>query len=186
MVMDFKDDPKALKQAYQYMFGKSILVAPVTMPEAKDWKVYLPKETSWYDFWTDKSYDGGQNITADASKNKIPLFVKSGSIIPSGPIMQYSSEKSNETMTVKVYSGQNGFFELYEDEGDNYNYEKGNYSLIPFTWNEKNKTLKIGIRQGTFEGMTEKRTFNISVIGLNGKTINRSILYDGRAIKSEF
>jgi len=186
MVMDFKDDPEALKQAYQYMFGKSILVAPVTMPEAKDWKVYLPNGTAWYDFRTDKSYDGGQNITTDASKNKIPLFIKSGSIIPLGPIMQYSSEKSNETMTIKVYSGKNGFFELYEDEGDNYNYEKGNYSIIPFTWNEKNKTLKIGSRQGTFEGITEKRTFNINVIGLNGKTINRTILYDGRSVKSEF
>jgi alpha-D-xyloside xylohydrolase len=100
--------------------------------------------------------------------------------------MQYSSEKSNEAMTIKIYCGENGSFELYEDEGDNYNYEKGNYSIIPFTWNEKNKTLKIGSRQGTFEGMTEKRTFNISVIGLSGKTINRTILYDGSAVVSKF
>lgn len=182
MVMDFKEDEKAVNQAYQYMFGKSVLVAPVISPEIENWQVYLPEGTSWFDFWTGKNYKGGQTILADASKNKIPLFVKSGAIIPYGPVMQYSSEKSNEEMTVKVYTGNNGSFELYEDEGDNYNYEKGKYILIPFTWNEKARTLTIGKQTGFFEGSTNKRTFTINVVGLDGSITSKKVVYDGRTV----
>ncbi|RRN78136.1 DUF5110 domain-containing protein, partial [Pseudoxanthomonas sp. SGD-10] len=182
MVMDFKGDEKAIKQPYQYMFGPSILVAPVVKPEIREWKVYLPEGSLWFDFWTNKIQKGGREVMADASKNKIPLFIKSGSIIPLGPVMQHSSEKSNEALTLNIYGGSNGFFELYEDEGDNYNYEKGRYTVIPISWNEKKRSLMIGKRVGTFQGSIEKREFNIRIVGLDGEIVEQRVIYDGNPL----
>lgn len=182
MVMDFKGDEKAIKQPYQYMFGPAILVAPVVKPEIEEWKVYLPEGSLWFDFWTNKIQKGGREVMADASKNKIPLFIKSGSIIPLGPVMQHSSEKSNEALTLNIYGGSNGFFELYEDEGDNYNYEKGRYTVIPISWNEKKRSLMIGKRVGTFQGSIEKREFNIRVVGLDGEIVEQKVIYEGNPL----
>src|SRR5215213_6572796 len=105
MVMDFKGDATAVGQAYQYMFGKSILVAPVTEPGVTEWNVYLPKSTVWYDFWTGKNFSGGQTIKAAAPQDKIPLFVKTGSIVPMGKLMQYTSEKPMDTLEIRIYTG---------------------------------------------------------------------------------
>ena len=139
MVMDFSNDTKAVGQAYQYMFGKAMLVAPVTKP-ATTWDVYLPKSSAWYDFWTGKSFNGGQTIHAAAPADKIPLFVRGGSVIPMGKLMQYTNEKPNDTMEIRIYKGADAAFSLYEDEGDNYNYETGKYTVIPFNWSEKLQT----------------------------------------------
>jgi alpha-D-xyloside xylohydrolase len=161
MVMDFKNDPTAIKQSYQYMFGKSFLVAPITEPGVTEWNVYLPKSTAWYDFWTGKHFNGGQTIKADAPQDKIPLFVKAGSIVPMGKFLQYTSEKPMDTLEIRIYTGADGQFSLYDDEGNNYNYEKGKYTVILFKWNEQQQTLTIDKQQGNYEGALKKHVFNI-------------------------
>lgn len=186
MVMDFSDDSLAVSQAYQYMFGKSFLVAPVIAPTTTTWDVYLPGTTSWYEFWTGKKYNGGQTVKAAATPDKIPLFVKAGAIIPLGKEMQYTGEKSNDTLEIRIYKGASGVFSLYEDEGDNYNYEKGRYSLIPFNWNEKSQALTIGKIQGAFAGNLGKRVFNLVYISEGNESgaaiTKKSIVYTGQQL----
>ena len=186
LVMDFNSDTDAVKQPYEYMFGKALLVAPITEAGATQRDVYLPKSTDWYDFWTGKRIKGGQTIVTEALLDKIPLFIKAGSIVPMGPIVQHSGEQTAETLEIRVYEGADGEFTLYEDEGDSYNYENGAYSIIPFEWSEKNQTLTIGKRQGNFEGLLEKRFYNIVRVNvLNGTGIekgntNVTVKYSGK------
>ena len=170
-----------------YMFGKSILVSPVTEPSKTDWNVYLPKSAGWFDFWTGKYFAGGQTVKTDAPLDKIPLFVKAGSIIPLGKIIQSSTEKS-ETLEIRVYKGANGEFTLYEDEGDNYNYEKGKYSTISFRWNEKTQSLTIAKKQGDFPDRLKKRILNIVFVtesegvGTAMSTIKTKVIYKGKKV----
>ena len=138
---------------------------------------YLPKGTTWYDFWTGKAYKGGQNVTLQTSFDRVPMFVRAGSILPLGPEMQYVGEKSWDNLEVRVYPGANGSFTLYEDEGDSYHYEKGVYSTIPFSWNDKSRTLTIGNRQGSFPGMLQQRQF--TVVTPDGAST--TVSYDGNA-----
>jgi alpha-D-xyloside xylohydrolase len=188
LVMDFQDDFTAVNHKYEYMFGKAFLVAPVTKPDVSVWDVYLPASVSWYDFWTGKRFDGGQTIQAPAPLNTIPLFVKAGSIVPMGKFIQYTSQKTADTLEIRVYAGADGTFELYEDEGDNYNYEKGAYSTIKFEWNEGKQELTINEPLGEFQGMLKKRIFNISWInetsknGINMCLVNKQINYEGKKI----
>ena len=169
------------------MFGKSILVSPVTEPSKTDWNVYLPKSAGWFDFWTGKYFAGGQTVKTDAPLDRIPLFVKAGSIIPMGKIIQSSAEKS-DTLEIRVYKGANGEFTLYEDEGDNYNYEKGKYATISFRWNEKYQSLTIGDKQGDFPGSLKKRVFIIVLVSENNgfgttKGLSRiTVIYSGRNV----
>jgi alpha-D-xyloside xylohydrolase len=187
LVMDFNKDAKAVAQPFEYMFGKALLIAPVTAPATK-WDVYLPKSTVWYDFWTGKSFTGGQTITTAAPQDKIPVFVKGGSIIPMGKMMQYTGEKLNDTLEIRIYKGADAAFSLYEDEGDNYNYEKGKYSIIPFAWNEKTQSLTIGKLQGGYTGCLKRRIFNIVFVrGGNGAGIadavkKEAVVYIGNSI----
>jgi alpha-D-xyloside xylohydrolase len=167
MVMDFREDVNAINQPYEFMFGKSVLVAPVTEAVVDEWDVYLPKSTDWYDFWIGKRFKGGQTIKIDVPINKIPLFVKSGSILPIGPEVQYSTEKKWDNLEIRIYEGANGEFTLYEDEGDNYNYEQGQYSTIAFFWDDGKKILTIGDRKGSFPGMLAERRFNIIRVAKN-------------------
>jgi alpha-D-xyloside xylohydrolase len=169
MVMDFREDTKATDQSYEFMFGKSILVTPITEAGIMEWNVYLPKSVDWYDFWTGKRLNGGQNIKAVASLDKIPLYIKAGSIIPFGPFIQYSTEKE-DPLELRIYTGANGEFTLYEDENDNYNYEKGMYSLIQLKWDDEQKTLTINDRQGKFPGMPEERNLIIVRVDINKGT----------------
>jgi alpha-D-xyloside xylohydrolase len=164
LVMDFNRDTSALQQPYQYMFGKALLIAPVTEPGISDMNVYLPKSAGWYDFWTGKRLNGGQFVKTSTPEDKIPVFVKAGSIIPMGKLMQYTNEKPNDTLEIRIYQGSDAEFDLYEDEGDNYNYEKGKYIVIPFRWNEKLQTLTIGNLQGAYDGYLKKRIFNILLV----------------------
>ena len=186
LVMDFNGDTSALIQPFEYMFGKALLVAPVTEPQVNDWSVYLPKSVTWYDFWSGKRFVGGQTIKTAASLDKIPLFVKAGSVIPMGQLIQYAGQKSADTLEVRIYPGADGRFELYEDENDNYNYEKGLYSTIEFRWKEAVHTLTIGKRRGDFPGMLKTRTFQIVVVSFEHGTgvkvtekTNRVIQYNG-------
>ena len=146
------------------MFGPAILVSPVTTQGATSRRVYLPKAT-WYDFWTGAKVEGGKYIDAEAPLEKLPLFVRAGSIIPMGPTMEWSTEKPADPIEVRVYPGADGDFTLYEDENDNYNYSKGQHATILLHWNNAAKTLTIGAREGTFPGMLEKHAFHVVVVG---------------------
>jgi alpha-D-xyloside xylohydrolase len=166
LVLDFPQDKKSHQITDQYMFGPTILVNPVLEPKAQVRKVYLPAGTHWYDFWSGDFHQGNQELSAPAPLDRMPLFVKAGSILPLGPHQQYASEKV-DPIEVRVYTGANGAFTLYEDEGENYSYEQGVFSTIDFAWDEKKQTLTIGARQGRYPGMPEKRRFNIVWVGQN-------------------
>ena len=194
LFFDFAKDKNTWNNNSEFMFGDEILVAPVskalftreerTWSEEKvDWTapktfdVYLPAGVKWYDWWTGKTYAGGQTIAADAPLDHCPVYVKAGSIIPIGPDVQYVNEKPWDDLEIRVYPGADGTFTLYEDEGDNQNYKNGAYSTIKFTL--KGSTLTIGARSGSFDGMLGSRTFRIVVVGKDGqKTVN----YNGSAV----
>ena len=166
LARDFRGYPRALSIGDQYMFGPALLVTPITEPGADTRRMYLPKST-WYDFWTGRKLDGGATITTAAPLDRLPLFVRAGSIIPMGPDVQYAAEKPADPIELRVYRGADGAFTLYEDENDGYNYEKGVFATIPITWQESSQTLTIGDRKGSFPGMLPSRTFHIVFVGEN-------------------
>ncbi|MCC3214425.1 DUF5110 domain-containing protein [Chryseobacterium sp. X308] len=205
--MDFPSDKKTWDMNNEYLFGKSLLVAPVLnaqytpektvkTDENEGWnktdgnkdnsvtnidfsqnktvKVYLPEGTDWFDFWTNEKQSGGKEIQKSVNLQSIPLYAKAGTIIPLGPDVQYATEKKWDHLTIKVYPGSDTDFILYEDEFDNYNYEKGAYTEIPFHWNEKSKTLTIDSRKGKYQGMIETRSFTLILPDGRQKTVNYS------------
>ena len=201
LVMDFPGDPKAIDVNDEYMFGKSVLVCPVTEPmysnedfaHVKSKKLYLPQGAVWYDFWTGNKFQGGQTVTKETPIDIIPLYVKAGTILPFGPDVQYATEKKWDTLEIRVYPGADGEFALYEDEGDNYNYEKGLYSETRFQWNDREKSLIIHDRKGSFPGMLKTKTFRIVLvspghgIGCEGTLhADKQIVYKGKKEKMYF
>jgi len=164
LVMDFAKDTAVLNIGDQYMFGPSLLVNPVCEYKQRSRELYLPKCAGWYDLYSGKWYAGGQYINAEAPYERMPLFVKAGSIVPFGPALQYTSQKPADTITLNVYTGADASFNLYEDEGTNYDYEKGAFSTIHIKYNEAAKTVTIDDRKGMFNGMLQKRTFRINLI----------------------
>ena len=187
LVMDFREDTSALSQFYEYMFGKALLVIPIIEPNASLWNIYLPGSCSWYDFWTGEKYNGGKYIEKEVPIDIIPLYVKAGSIIPFGPKVQYTTEKRWDSLEIRIYEGADGAFTLYEDEGDNYNYEKGMYSTIAFLWDDAKKTLTIGDRKGSFPYMLIQRKFKIVLVTENkgigmkaNKQYDKVISYNGK------
>jgi len=208
LVMDFAKDKQALDINDQYMFGKSLLVCPVTRPmyskisthgkdttrvedfsTIKNEEVYLPKGTDWYDFWTGEVYTGGQTLNKETPIDIIPLYVKAGSILPIGPKVQYATERSWDNLEIRVYAGADGEFTLYEDENDNYNYEKGAYSTITFTWDDAKKVLTVNDRKGSFPGMLTERKFNIVRVSKNNgvgmdtaQKYDKVITYNGKKV----
>jgi alpha-D-xyloside xylohydrolase len=188
LVMDFRSDATAISQSYQYMFGKSFLVAPITELGVTEWNVYLPKSTAWYDFWTGKHFTGGQTIKTSAPQERIPLFVKAGSIVPLGKFLQYTSEKPMDTLEIRIYSGADGQFNLYNDEGNNYNYEKGKYAVILFKWKEQQQSLIIDKQQGNYAGALKRRVLNIVWVnesngtGIETSSQAKTIIYTGEKI----
>lgn len=164
LIMDFAADKKTHNLGHEYLFGRSILVAPVTKPGTKSWPVYLPQGSDWYHFYNNEKLKGGQTVQCNAPIDEIPLYIKAGSILPIGPKVQYSTQKKWDNLELRIYTGADGTFTLYEDEFDNYNYEQGKYSTITLKWNEKKHTLIIEPRQGSFTGMLKKRKFRIVLI----------------------
>ena len=164
LAMDFRQDSRVFDIADQFMFGPSLMVNPVTAPKATYRNVYLPTGSDWYNFWTGKKYSGGQTIPVPTPIDQIPLFVKAGSIIPMGPVIQYAAEKPDAPIELRIYPGANGAFNLYEDENDNYNYESGEYTIIPIVYNEDSHTLTIEQRKGQFSGMIKDRIFKVVVV----------------------
>ena len=207
---DFVADRKVWDVADEFMFGRSILAAPILDPQYTEEKIvrtdamtgwdrkneeggkwkedggmiewsasktatkYLPKGATWYDFWTNKTYMGGQTVTLTTTLNRVPMFVRAGSILPLGPEMQYVGEKAWDNLEIRVYPGADGSFTLYEDEGDNYNYEKGYYSTITFQWNDKARQLTIGTRQGGYKGMILDRKFTILLPDGTSRTVSHN------------
>jgi alpha-D-xyloside xylohydrolase len=161
LAMDFPGDPKARNIKDQYLFGPALLVSPVHEYQARSRKVYLPAATRWYDFYSGTAHDGGQEIVAEAPLARMPLFVKAGSIVPVGPAIQYTAEKPDAPITLYVYQGADGSFDLYEDDGLTYGYEKGAFARIPVRYDDAAGTLTIGARAGDFPGMVATRTFNV-------------------------
>ena len=146
---------------------------------SKNMEVYLPAGTRWYNFWTNEAIEGGQKLVISTTLNRIPLFVRAGSIVPCGPDVQYTGEKKWDNLTLCVYPGENGNFTLYEDEGDNYNYENGAYTEIPMNWDNASRILTIGARKGEYNGMLQKRQFIVKAIDGNSKTVT----YTGKKIR---
>jgi alpha-D-xyloside xylohydrolase len=180
LVMDFANDKNALDINDQFMFGKSIMVCPVTnamyikrvvngrdtllvedFSSTKAKESYLPDGSDWYDFWTGEKFRGNKKVSRETPVDIIPLYIKAGAILPIAPVVQYAEEKKWDKLEIRVYPGADGKFVLYEDENDNYNYEKGVYSTITFNWNDKSRSLTINDRNGSFPGMLESRKFNI-------------------------
>jgi alpha-D-xyloside xylohydrolase len=190
LVMDFADDKTAREIDDQYMFGPAFLVSPVTAYQVRNRTVYLPEKSDWYDFWTGAKISGGQTIAAAAPYDAIPLMVRTGSIVPIGPKIQYVAEKPADPITLYVYTGADGAFSLYEDQGTNYDCEKGQFSRIPIEWNDKTKMLTLGKRAGNFSGMLKDRTFEIVFVSKE-KPVgfsftpkpDRTVQYHGDAIE---
>lgn len=186
LVMDFGKDPKVNDIGDQYMFGDALMVCPVYTYQATDREVYFPTTTGWYDFYTGAFVEGGQKIRVEAPYSRMPLFVKEGAIVPFGPEIQYSDEKKPEQITLYLYAGKNGKFTLYEDEGVNYNYEQGAYTTIDFNYNDASRTLEIGERQGSFDGMLQERTFQLVYVdknrpqGVNPDATGIEVVYTGQ------
>jgi alpha-D-xyloside xylohydrolase len=187
--MDFRTDTNALAASGEYMFGPAFLVAPVTEAKAANKEVYLPAGAGWVNFWTGETFDGGRKVLTTAPPAEMPLFLRAGSIVPFGPSVQYAGEKPANPLELRVYRGADGVFTLYEDEGDNYDYERGVYSTIPLSWNEKMQTLTIGKRSGKFPGMLARRTFRIVFVspdhGVGAAPtdkVDAEVTYAGRAL----
>ena len=160
LAFNFPEDDTVLDMKDEYMFG-DFLVCPVTQPikESATRKVYLPKGSQWIDYWTGKTEEGGKWIECKSEISTLPLYIKAGSIIPTTEVAEYAAAQIGKPVTINIYPGADCDFSIYEDEGDNYNYEKGAFASIPLSWNDKKNTLTIGQRQGSFDGMLNTRTF---------------------------
>ena len=164
LVMDFNGDRQVLNIKDQWMFGPALMACPVGYYKARNRSVYFPKQTGWYDLYTGEHIQGGQTLIVDAPLERMPVYVREGAIIPFGPEMQWSDEKPAELINLYVYAGADGRFQLYEDEGTNYNYERGKYATIDIRYDDAQKTLTIGQRKGAFKGMLKERRFNVVLV----------------------
>jgi len=185
LVMDFAADRKSWGVDDEYLFGPSFLVAPVTDFKARDRKVYLPSGTRWFDFYSGQSFDGGQTIVAAAPYERMPVFARAGSIVPTGPSIQHTREGQNGPITLQVYGGADGNFSLYEDDGVSRQYLNGAYSRIPISYDDSSGRLTIGARKGRYPGMSSKRTIRVRfmqpgrVRTLDLDQADKTVAYDG-------
>jgi alpha-D-xyloside xylohydrolase len=189
LVMDWRTNEKVWNIGDQYMFGPSILVSPVTQQGATERYLYLPPAARWYDFWTGRPTEGNQRFDAAAPLDRIPLYIKAGSILPLGPEVEYAGEKPDAPTELRIYRGADGHFDLYNDQGDTYNYEKGEHALIPIDWKESAQTLTIGARSGSYPGMPSAHKFNVIFVdenhGAGGEVTaspDQTIDYNGTAV----
>jgi len=192
LIMDFPNDKAVKNIGDQFMFGPSLMVNPVYTYRATTKNVYLPAGAGWYDLYTGKYQEGGNSIVAGAPYERIPVYVRSGSIIPTGPAIEYVAQKAADPLIVYVYAGANGEFDMYEDEGLNYNYEKGAFSRISFDYDDAKKTFTIGERTGEFTGMLPKRVIYVRLVepghpaGMDFEPGGKKVTYSGKAITVKF
>jgi len=191
LIMDFASDENVKNIGDEFMFGPSILVCPVYEYQARSREVYLPAGQGWYDFYTGKYYEGGQKIVADAPYERLPLFVKEGSVIPVGPEVEFAMQSNNDALVLWIYGGKNAEFELYEDDNINYDYEKGDFGLLKFTYDEQAKSVKIDKQQGTFNSMPKERTIGIirvskeKPVGFSAIQAETAFDYTGEELSTE-
>ena len=179
LVFDFAGDAKALSQQQEWMFGRALLVCPITEPAATEWTCYLPQNSGgWYDYRSARHYEGGQTVTVAASAAHIPVFAKAGSILPIGPDRQYSAESSDAPLDIHVYPGADADFTLYEDDGVSNDYEQGCCSRITFRWDDARRRLHISRCEGQYDGMPKRRVFRVVLPDGNAKTVR----YKGRPL----
>jgi len=190
LVMDFRTDHFAISLPDQYMFGPAIMVSPVVDRHADHRNVYLPGNKPWFDFWSGERHDAGVTFDASASIDTMPLFVRAGSIVPMGPIVQYADEKPDAPIELRVYPGADGAFTLYDDEGDGYGYETGAHATIPITWNDAKHQLTLGARSGEYPGMARQRSFKAVFVdkkhgaGLDEESKpDQVVTYDGSELR---
>jgi alpha-D-xyloside xylohydrolase len=164
LAMDFGRDPNVASIYDQFMYGPAFMACPVIEEGARRRSVYLPAGTKWIDFWTGGAYDGGQTLDVEAPLDRLPVFVKAGSIVPCGPDVEYAGQKPWDALEIRIYPGADGSFTLYEDEGENHNYENGAFSEITFSWNDAEQELTVSDCQGEFPGMLKSREFNITLV----------------------
>jgi alpha-D-xyloside xylohydrolase len=188
LVMDFRADMRAANIGDQFMYGPAFLVNPVTEPASTTRPVYLP-QAKWYDFWTGTSIEGGRMINAITPLDRLPLYIRAGSILPLGPDQEWSTQKPEDPIELRIYPGADGDFVIYEDENDNYNYEKSVYATITLHWDEAAHTLTIGDRKGQFPGMLENRTFHVVFVrenhgvGVNpADEVDKVLQYSGKQV----
>ncbi len=193
LLLDFPHDSAVKEISDQFMFGSSLLVNPVIYPSVTSRWIYLPLGSTWIDFWTAERFQGGQWIEAPAPFDRLPLFVKAGSILPMAPPMQHVNEKAADPIELRIYRGQDGDFILYEDEGDGYGYETGASSTISLHWNDTRSVLEWGERQGSFPGLLQKRSFHVVLVDKSHGTgsesassIDRTVSYEGRQLSVNF
>jgi alpha-D-xyloside xylohydrolase len=193
LIMDWRTNEKVREIGDQFLFGPSILVNPVIQQGATSRFVYLPSAPAWYDFWTGEKLEGDQRILSQAPLDRIPLYVKAGSILPLGPDVEYATQSPGAPLELRIYRGADGSFNLYEDEGDTYDYEKGAHSIIPIRWNNASLTLTVGTRQGEYPGMPKTRIFRVILVSANHgagpgvqATIDKEMHYDGSALSATF
>jgi alpha-D-xyloside xylohydrolase len=186
LVMDWRADAKTWSLGDQFMFGPAILVNPVLKADASKRNVYLPAAAAWYDFWTGEAVHGGQEIEADAPLDRIPLYVRAGSILPMGPEIEYTGQDADGPIELRIYRGADGRFDLYEDAGDSYDYEKGQHAVISIRWDDTASLLTLDMRQGSFPGMAKSRIFRIVLVASGHGTdetvstaAEKEIRYDG-------
>ena len=183
LVFDFADDPRALEQQQEYLLGDALLVSPVTEPGVRSWTTYLPRHAAgWYDLYDGSHHSGGHDVTRAVGVDRIPVYVKGGSILPLSSGKQYTAEETGQPMELRVYPGQDATFTLYEDDGTTTRYEQGQCSRIRLHWDDARRTLRIDQRQGSYEGMPRKRTFSVTLPGGESKTVK----YNGKAKKVQF
>ena len=189
LVMDFNGDKEVENIGNQWMLGPALMACPVGYYKARNRSVYFPAQCGWYNLYTNEYVEGGQRLVVDAPYEQIPVYVREGSIIPFGPEMEWSNEKPAEYINLYVYAGKDGNFQLYEDEGTNYNYEKGKYAVIDISYNDTTRTVSFGARKGQFLGMLKSRKFNIVLISkdcpqpLNLENPNGKLVeYKGKAM----
>ncbi|MBQ7238122.1 MAG: DUF5110 domain-containing protein [Bacteroidales bacterium] len=189
LAFDFANDRKVWDIKDEFMLG-NILVCPVTEPGAKQRTVYLPAGTTWWDFWTNEKLHGANTLQAEAPIDRLPLYVKAGTILPLGPVVQYADQPTAEPIELRIYAGADGEFTLYDDQGSNYDCEKGQYATTRFVWNDKAKTLTLEDRQGNFDGMKKEQTFKIRLFVVEEQgilpylqTIEKTITYSGKKMK---
>ena len=189
LVMDFNGDKQVENIGNQWMFGPALMACPVGYYKARNRSVYFPQQCGWYNLYTGEYIQGGQRLIVDAPYECIPVYVREGAIIPFGPEMEWSDEKPAELINLYVYAGKDGEFQLYEDEGVNYNYEKGRYATIDITYDDASRTVKIGARKGQFPGMLKQRRFNVVLISKDApKALNlanpegKLVQYNGKEV----
>ena len=189
LIMDFNGDKEVENIGNQWMLGPALMACPVGYYKARNRSVYFPSQCGWYNLYTNEYIEGGQQLVVDAPYEQIPVFVREGSIIPFGPDMEWSDEKPAELINLYIYAGKDGCFQLYEDEGTNYNYEKGKYAVIDITYNDATRTVSFGARKGQFTGMLKNRQFNIILITKEkSQPLNldnpsgKQVQYNGKAV----